>query len=163
MRNIISSSHPDVLVFAETKIDESFPTSQFLINEYNELTRCDRSAHGGGLIEYIRSGIVRKRLKNFELKSFESICSEISVKNVRWFLLSVYRSPKYNNIKNFFSELTSTLNLAATRYDNIVIMGDINIDVDDTNVSGYQDLCEFMNTSDLTNVIKEKTCITWSH
>ena len=29
---------PDILVLAETKLDGSFPTSQFLINNYNEPT-----------------------------------------------------------------------------------------------------------------------------
>ena len=47
--------------------------SQFLINEYNEPTRSDRSAHGGGIIEYVRRGIIRNRLNDFELKYFESI------------------------------------------------------------------------------------------
>ena len=42
-------------------------------------------------------------------------------------------------------------------------MGDMNIDIEDSNAIGYQDLREFMCTFDLTNLIKEKTCITWGH
>ena len=72
IREIISRSLPDILVLAETKIDGSFPTSQFLINNYNEPTRSDRSEHGGGVIEYVRCGIIRKRLRDFELKIFEN-------------------------------------------------------------------------------------------
>ena len=42
-------------------------------------------------------------------------------------------------------------------------MGDMNIDIEDSNAIGYQDLREFMCTFNLTHIIKEKTCITWGH
>ena len=38
LRDIISRSIPDILVLAETKIDHTFPNSQFLVDEYNEPT-----------------------------------------------------------------------------------------------------------------------------
>ena len=163
IKEIISRSLPDILVLAETKIDGSFPTSQFLINGYNEPTRSDRSEHGGGVIEYIRCGIIRKRLHDFELNGFESICSEITIKNTKWFLLSVYRSPNTINIPIFFLEMNKTLNRALSRYDNVIIMGDINIDVDDMKASGYENLKNFMALFDLTNLVKTKTCITRDH
>ncbi len=163
IREIISRSLPDILVLAETKIDGSFPTSQFLINNYNEPTRSDRSEHGGGVIEYVRCGIIRKRLRDFELKNFESVCSEISIKNTKWFLLSAYRSPNSGNISNFFFEMNQTLNKSMSRYDNVVIMGDLNIDLDDKKVPGFEDLKNFMALFDLTNIVKEKTCKTRDH
>ena len=127
LRVIISRALPDILVVAETKLDQSFPTAQFLIKEYNEPTRCNRSAFGGDLIEYIRKGIKRKHLSSFELKSFESICSEITIKNIKWFLLSFYRSPNNSNLRTFFTELSVTLNHATSRYDNLIVMGDFNM------------------------------------
>ena len=163
IREIISRSLPDILVLAETKLDGSFPTSQFLINNYNEPTRSDRSEHGGGVIEYVRCGLIRKRLPDFELQNFESICSEITIKNNKWFLLSVYRSPNSGNIPNFFCEMNQTLNRALSRYDNVIIMGDLNIDLDDLKVSGFEDLINFMALFDLKNIVKTKTCITSGH
>ena len=163
IREIILKFLPDLLVLAETKIDKNFPIQQFLINEYNEPTRKDRSEFGGGIIEYTRKGVIRKRIKNFEMKNFESICSEINIENVKWFLLSVYRSPNYKNIKTFFAELNTIVNQATSKYDNIIVMGDMNIDIDDPCTHGYQQLTDFMNAFDLTNLIKAKTCITWNH
>lgn len=163
LRCIISKALPDILVLAETKIDESFPTSQFLINEYNVPTRCDRTNFGGGIIEFSRKGIIQKRIKSLELTSFESICSEITVKNVKWFLLSVYRSPISTNIKTFFLELAKTLDIATSRYDNLIVMGDLNIDVDDPNATGMQDLNGLLISYDLTIITKGKTCTTWGH
>ena len=43
----------DVLVLSETKIDDSFPLNQFLIEGFGIPFRVDRNAHGGGLIVYI--------------------------------------------------------------------------------------------------------------
>ena len=97
------------------------------------------------------------------MKIFESICSEINIKNVKWFLLSVYRSPNYKNIKTFFAELNTIVNQATSKYDNIIVMGDMNIDIDDPCTHGYQELTDFMNAFDLTNLIKAKTCITCNH
>ena len=59
---------------------------------------------------------------------------------MKWFLLSVYRSPISTNIKIFFIELAKSLNMATSRYDNLIVMGDMNIDVDDPNSSGMQEL-----------------------
>ena len=44
-------------------------------------------------------------------------------------------------------------------------MGDLNINMDDPNVSVHHELKEFMTFCifDLNNLIKAKTCITWGH
>ena len=158
---------PDVLVIAETKLDFSFPNKQFKLDNYFEPTRKDYSDHSGGLIEYVRKGIVRNRLENFELKSFESIASEITICKNKWFLLSFYRTErnesKMENIKKFIKDLSSTLNEAYKKYDNILLMGDINIDMHDHNCIGFGEINEFMNLYGLKNLIKDKTCFFKGH
>ena len=52
----------DILIVSETKIDESFPLSQFCIDGYNKPIRLDRNSHGGGIILFCREGIPCKRL-----------------------------------------------------------------------------------------------------
>ena len=120
------------LVLAESKLDKSFPNAQFFLSEYFEPTRKDFSCHSGGIIEYIRKGIIRKRLEDLELNSFESIASEITINKEKTFLLSFYRTERQenrlDNIKKFFQELSVKLDIITQRYDNIIIMGDINID-----------------------------------
>ena len=56
--------------FAETKLVSLFSNAQFFLEEYYEPTRKDKSCVSGGLIEYIRKGILRKRLLDFELTNF---------------------------------------------------------------------------------------------
>ena len=44
----------DILVIAETKIDHTFPTSQFVIEGFMKPFRYDRNQAGGGLLIYVR-------------------------------------------------------------------------------------------------------------
>ena len=87
IKEIVSKSLPNILVIPETKLDYSFPNKQFLLENYYEPTRKDNSSHSEGLIEYIRNGIVRKRISNSEIKSFDSIASELIISKNKWFLL----------------------------------------------------------------------------
>ena len=43
----------DVLMISETKLDESFPTNQFMINGFSAPFRLDRNDKGGGIILFI--------------------------------------------------------------------------------------------------------------
>ena len=57
--------HIDILVLTETKLDDNFPTAQFLANSFLEPYRLDRYRNGGGVIIYIREDIPNKRLDNY--------------------------------------------------------------------------------------------------
>lgn len=46
----------DLFLISETKLNESFPTNQFLIQGYNAY-RFDRNGNGGGMILYVRNDI----------------------------------------------------------------------------------------------------------
>ena len=47
----------DILMVSETKIDDTFPESQFLIDGFSKPFRLDRSAKGGENLLYIREDI----------------------------------------------------------------------------------------------------------
>ena len=66
----------DYLILSETKKDESFPTFQLNVEGYEIRARSDRDKYGGGLIEFVRRGLIRKRLRDYEAKYSECLCSE---------------------------------------------------------------------------------------
>ena len=66
MREIILELSLDYLVLNETKIDQSFPTAQFYIKVYEVRARRARDKHRGRLIEFVKSGFISKRLKEYE-------------------------------------------------------------------------------------------------
>ena len=47
----------DILLISETKLDHSFPSTQFLIKGFSASYRFDRNSKGGGLLFYIREDI----------------------------------------------------------------------------------------------------------
>ena len=61
--------HVDILVLTETKLDDSFPNSQFSIDGFSEPFRIDRNRSGSRIMIYIR-GINPSKLltKHFLLK-----------------------------------------------------------------------------------------------
>ena len=57
------NSNLDILMISETKIDDTFPDSQFLIKSFSVPYRLDRTAKGGGIVLFIRKDIPSKRIK----------------------------------------------------------------------------------------------------
>ena len=61
---VFDSISLDILMISETKLDESFPVSQFLIPGFENPIHLDRSSSGGGIILHIREGIPFKLLRS---------------------------------------------------------------------------------------------------
>ena len=103
VREILFNASIDILCIDETKLDCSFPESQFCIDGYNfPPFRRDRNNYGGGKIVYIKEGIISKRLNQLEGTNMESICIELTISNIRWCVLFIYRPPSKNK-NNFFA------------------------------------------------------------
>ena len=62
-----------LLTISETKTDERFPKSQFLIKCFSDPFRIDRNFHRGGILLYVKENILTK------LVSVEPISSEICI------------------------------------------------------------------------------------
>ena len=122
----------------------------------------DRDGMGEGIIEYVRRGVICRRRKDFETIISESICSELAISKEKWFCMCIYRPPNYNNLSTFFDEITLSLNKAALKFENFIVMGDFNIDVNASG-PGKDKLDEFCNLFDLTNLVKEVTYCTNNH
>ena len=62
----------DILTIAETKLDGSFPTNQFLIKGFEQPLRLDINRNSGGLLIHIKSSLPVKILSNYTLPSDSS-------------------------------------------------------------------------------------------
>ena len=67
-------------------------------------------------------------MSTFENPEIEWICSELMVCKKRLVDFCVYRPPEASHMELFFRKLSSSLNSALEKYDNIIVMGDINIE-----------------------------------
>ena len=74
----------NILMISETKIYESFPLSQFMIDGFSIPYRCDRNAHGGGILVCFRNNIAAKLLELENLPSdIEAIFPEMNIKSTK--------------------------------------------------------------------------------
>ena len=66
-------------------------------------------------------------------------------------------------MKCFFQKLSSCINNALDKYQNVVVIGDINIDGQDRRHPGFENLKEFCDVFGLENLVKVKTRFTRDH
>ena len=99
----------DVMIISETKLDVSFPESQFKIPGYSSPFRLDRDQNGGGIMVFVREDITAKFL-SFEDKLIEALFIEINFWKKKW-LLSCSYNPHKNNISNHLQRLRNSLDL----------------------------------------------------
>ena len=81
LRLIIHDVPLNYFVISEAKLDNGFPNAELKINNYEIRARRDRDKHGGGLIEFVRKGLICKRLRKYESLNIEVICSEVIISN----------------------------------------------------------------------------------
>ena len=79
LQEILNKRHVDFLAISESKLDNSFPDSQFQVDGF-KIYRHDRSSKSGGLLLYIRENIPHRRLTQYESNcdGIEMICTEIN-------------------------------------------------------------------------------------
>ena len=111
----------DIFIITETKLDNSFPSGQFLLHGYSEPFRFDRNQFGGGLL-------VREdkpcSILNIKQLTIEALFIEINLKK-KW-LLCCSCNPHKNLIVAHLREIQVALDVLSSKYENIIIIGDFN-------------------------------------
>ena len=62
MLHEVTGNNIDVLLISETKLDASFPSSQFILDGFTPPYRLNRTQHGGGIMRFIWESIPSKLL-----------------------------------------------------------------------------------------------------
>ena len=113
----------DILIITETKFDDSFPASQFLIQGFCTPFRLDRNKNGGGILLYISNHITSTKLNKYIIKNqVEAFFVEIRIINSIWLLCCSYHP---NKLQIVSCKLYTYFN----KYGDKLTMGDFNVDV----------------------------------
>ena len=91
----------------ETKLDESFPIGQFIIEGFGIPYRVDLNGNGGGLILFVRADIPSKLL-TVENSPAEAFFVEIKLRKKKWFLSCSY-NPNRENMESQLETLSKSL------------------------------------------------------
>ena len=156
--NVLGKGLLDVLFIQETKLDSSFPMSQFNVSGY-KLYRNDYSANSGGIMCYVRSELAPVRHLDLEVNvddngRIESLVIELQVKGNKWLIYSVYKQPIVKDVY-FKSILEDIIVKCSTNFKTFVIVGDLNVNV----MKETHCLTELLQLYGLTNIVNEPTCI----
>ena len=65
-REVFGKLQLDYFVLSKTKLDDSFPSAKFYIENFEIKNRRDRNKNGGGLIEFVRKGFITKKINEYE-------------------------------------------------------------------------------------------------
>ena len=145
------------------KLNEEFPNAQSLISDYEIKSRRDRNKYGGGLLELVRKGLFCKTTTIPSNITSEIISSELTIKNKKLIVFNVYRPRKESNLITFFQDLTFLLNKHLSSYDNVMVMGNFNIDVKEVTNQSLGKLSTFCETFGISNLVKGYTCYSKNH
>ena len=128
------SKSKDTLIFllSESKLDDSFPLGQFLIDGFHAPFKFDFHKNGRGIILYIREDIPARVLSH-NFPPGESFFVEIIFHKKKWLI-------------------SRTLDTFSTKYENILLLGDFNACADDETVN------DFRSSYCLKSLIKQPTC-----
>ena len=149
---IIITGNIDIMVFGETKLDDSYPMAQLLIDGFGKPFRLDRNSYEGDLLINVRSDIPCKQRNKHEFSNnIEGIFVEINIRKSIWLLLGTYHPQSQNKIF-YFRNIRQALDMYTQNYDKIVLAGDFNAEKKEIILNLFMDLY------DLQNLANENTC-----
>ena len=154
IHQILVNGHTDLLFLSETKLDDSYPSAQFHVNQFS-VHRHDRNAHGGGLMCYVRETIPHRNRTDIAINEdgIETIVIQVKTADKNMFFLHVYKPPDIN-IRYLTQNLERMLNKCFNESNHVHIIGDLNVNFKQT----PNPLSQICDTYDLKQLIKSPTC-----
>ena len=120
----------DILMISETKLNDSFTVlhRRFRLND---------NKHGGGILLYVQNNINTILLTDhvFPNDSGASF-TEIKVITCKWLVCCSY-NPSRINVSTHLEQIRKSLDIYSKKYENILLMGDYNVDVKEKNMKVF--------------------------
>ena len=141
-----------LLTVAETKLDSSFPNSQFRIKGFKPLIRLDINKSSGGLLVYIKENLLCKKIEDFGIPNdIQTILIDINIRKQKWLLLPINRSPSQDP-RYIIENICAVTDRHTSLSENVLLIGDLNMEISD------QEMSTLTNTYNLVNLFKGPTC-----
>ena len=156
----IDDEQLDVIVLTETWKHSSSDISIRLAApsgfDVIDVVRESDPGHGGIAVFY-RRRYRCDRVSLPTLKSFEGLCTRLSMDGVCVILMSIYRPGSSRPASVFFDELTGVLDMLVMHACPVVIGGDFNIHVEDPSGADAARLQELLASFDIAQNVKGST------
>ena len=103
-------------MISESKLDDSFPDSQFLRQGFGKPFRLDRNRNSGGIMLFIRSDIPAKVISDDKNPS-QSFYVELNFRKKKS-LLNYSYNPNDDNIELHLNGLSRSIDSLSSKYEN---------------------------------------------
>lgn len=122
------STEFDIIILTECWLTEdiALPT----IPNYNNVSSKRNINQNDGIVIFFKSDLPLKTMEPSECQEANCLVSTIGTE---YAFVSIYRPPSFRNTENFISSLDSILN-KLKYYKNVILMGDININIIDNRI-----------------------------
>ena len=101
------------------------------IEGFKNLYGLDVSSDRGALLVYLKDGIISKHLSKENISNeIQVIPIELNIRKQKWLVLPIYKPPSQNLVL-FNSEISKLIDINLSSCENIVILGDFNMEPND--------------------------------
>ena len=151
--------HPfDIISLNETWLNSSWTA----IDGYN-LVRYDRpdEQRGSGVAIYYKSKFNVRPRPGIPTHGFETVWIEINFPNKSELLVSALYRPPNVDLNNFIPNLEKTVDVASSKRDEILLLGDLNYDLSPEKLPhGTKEVIKLFNIYQFSQLIEDPTRIT---
>lgn len=158
LKDVVGDENFMILGVTETWLSPEIGNDVLGIDGYG-LVRNDREGRGGGVAIYYKTNLNIKIHTLEQKQALEQLWITFKIKQETYGLGVVYRAPS-QNVSEALNILESTISDILPEVDNIIITGDLNINMFNLAANSTMQLMSFMDTFKLTQVINEPTRIT---
>ena len=162
LREFIRAKDYHIITLSETSLNKSVKNTEVEIEGY-KIFRLDRlGKRGGGVCAYIRSPLRAHILKNLSGTSttwFQQLWLQVQYKKIRSFIICVVYRPPDCQVSCFEDYLKPSSTCALSFNKPIIILGDLNCNLLQTNPDGLS-LLSFASEMNLKQLITSPTRIT---
>ena len=142
----------DIFLIRETKIDGTFPTSQFLMSNFSNVYRLDRNDKGGGIMLFVKDNLITFPVSGFcFLEKTDIFCVELNLRKQKWLIFCCY-NPHIHLMKDHLQQIKNAIDYYSKSYENIILIGDFNVEICDSHMDSS---CAIYHLKSLT---REPTC-----
>ena len=155
VQNVIAARGIHIMCIAETWLDDSVSDGELTIPHFC-LHRRDRSeGRGGGVCMYIHESLSAVQLKTLESNALELMWMEIHGKKRKHLVGCYYRPP--SALAGSWDILENVLEQATAVTDDLILAGDLNVNMLDSQDANYRRLHSITTKFSLVNHVKSPT------
>lgn len=150
----------DIIVLSETRLTENISDNEVNIEKYN-LIRCDSlSRHTGGVAIYVNANLQCEQVYTLVV-NMDIWCLAVKVRCgfCSFVIAGLYRSPSSSN-RQFCDRFNELMDNLVKDNNNLIIVGDFNIDWFDENNIYRRDCNKIILENGCTQLVNEPTRIT---